>query len=123
MDTAVKINFSVTPSQEVIMQQRARENGFESLEAYLKVVAVKAPVCKVMPEQPTTEKETLCIDFEVSAEQKAQMQEKLKGSDTNDLSAYLKYVALNALVNIVVEVRSTGNLDAMLQRIASSRAR
>ena len=45
----------------------------------------------------------------------------MKESGCEDLTSYLQYVALHAVVTAVVEVRSTGSLDAMLERIAKAK--
>jgi len=45
----------------------------------------------------------------------------MKTSNCEDISVYLQYVALHSVVYCVVEVRSTGNLEEMLQRIANAR--
>ena len=42
-------------------------------------------------------------------------------SNCEDLSTYLEYVALHAVICAVVEVRSTGSFEAMKKRIADSR--
>jgi len=122
MDTFVDINFQVTPSQNTVLEQRARDNGFETLNAYLRVVASKSPLCKVMPEQPTTEQDSIQISFKVTPEQKAQMEQRTKESGCDDLIKYVKYVALNALLSVTIEVRSAGSMDDMVQRIMNKRA-
>jgi len=121
MNTLVDISFKVTPSQNTVLEQRARDNGFENLTAYLRVVASKSPLCKVMPKQPTTEQDSVQITFEVTPEQKAQMEQRTKESGGDDLITYVKYVALNALLAVTIEVRSAGNMDDMVQRIMNKR--
>ena len=45
----------------------------------------------------------------------------MRASGAQDLGAYLQYVALHAVISSVIEIRSTGNLDDMLKRIADSK--
>ena len=121
MDTFVNIDFTVTQSQKVVLDQRARDNNFESLSAYLKVVASKSPLCKVMPSQPTTEQDSIKVTFKVTPEQKAQMEQRSKESGCEEFLDYVKYIALNALLAVTIEVRSAGNMDDMVGRIMKKR--
>ena len=50
------------------------------------------------------------------------IEENMKESGCEDIESYLKYVALHAVVTAVVEVRSTGDFDAMLARIAKAKS-
>ena len=45
----------------------------------------------------------------------------MKETKCEDLTTYLRYVALHAVITAVLEVRSSGHLDSMLERIAASR--
>jgi hypothetical protein len=45
----------------------------------------------------------------------------MQESDCRDMTTYLRYVALHAVVTAVIEIRSTGSLDAMLERIAKAK--
>ncbi len=121
MNTTIDINFKVTPSQKKTIILRASENGFDDISAYLKVVALKTQTFTLSPVDVSKEETSVELTFKVSQAQKEQIEEKMKESDTQDLSTYLAYVALHGVVTAIVEVRSTGNLDAMLQRIAKSR--
>ena len=56
MDTAIDINFNVTPSQKETIDLRASENGFDDISAYLKVVALKTQAFTLTPAGVSTEK-------------------------------------------------------------------
>lgn len=115
------INFKVTPSQKKTIDLRVIENGFDDLSAYLKVVALKTQTFNLTPVGAQSDEATIELSFMVTPEQEAQIEENRKASDCSSLDVYLQYVALHGVVTSIVEVRSTGNLDDMLQRIASSR--
>ncbi len=117
----IHINFQVSPSEKETIILRASENGFDDISTYLKVVALKIQTFKLSPVDISKEESSVELTFNVSQAQKEQIEEKMKESDCKDLSTYLTYIALHGVVTAVVEVRSTGNLDAMLQRIAKSR--
>ncbi|WP_373032290.1 hypothetical protein [Sulfurovum sp.] len=121
MDTAIDINFNVTPSQKETIDQRALENGFDEISVYLKVVALKTQAFTLTPAGSSTEEASVVLGFKVTEAQKTKIEEKMKENGCEDLSRYLKYVALHAVVTAVVEVRSTGNFDAMLDRIAKAK--
>ncbi len=121
MNNIININFKVTPSQKATIDLRVTENGFDEVSAYLKVVALKTQTFKITSEDVSTQEASIELDFKVSQEQNKKIEESMKESACEDLTTYLKYVALHGVVTSIVEVRSTGNLDAMLQRIADSR--
>ena len=121
MDTTTDINFKVTPSQKETIDLRVVENGFDDISAYLKVVALKTQAFILTPAGSSSEEATIELGFKANESQKSKMRENAKESGCESLSQYLLYVALHGIVTSVVEVRSTGNLDAMLQRIAESR--
>lgn len=121
MDTLESISFKVTPSEMSAMQHRAHENGFESVASFMKLVALRSSKYKVTAEKSTVEKQSQSITIKVTAEQKEIMEKKAKEGDSEDLVTYLKFITLNAVVTVTVEVRSSGKLDSMLERIAKSR--
>ena len=121
MSKTTNINFKVTPSQKETIDSRFVENGFDDISAYLKVVALKTQAFILTAAGSSQEEATIELEFQVSESQKSKIEENMKESGCENLSQYLLYVALHGIVTSVVEVRSTGNLDAMLQRIAQSR--
>ena len=121
MSTAVNINFKVTPSQKETIALRMAENGFDEIPAYLKVVALKTQAFTPTSSASSTQEASEELGFKVSESQKIKIEENMKESACEDLGSYLLHVALYGVVTAVVEVRSTGALDAMLQRIADSR--
>lgn len=121
MSKTTDINFKVTPSQKETIDSRVVENGFDDISAYLKVVALKTQAFILTAAGSSQEEATIDLGFKVSESQKSKVEENMKESGCENLSQYLLYVALHGIVTSVVEVRSTGNLDAMLQRIAQSR--
>jgi len=121
MDRAIDINFNVTPSQKETIGLRASENGFDEISAYLKVVALKTQAFTLTPAGSSTEEASVELGFKVTESQKTKIEEKMKENGCEDLTSYLKYVALHAVVTAVVEVRSTGNFDSMLERIAKAK--
>jgi len=119
---AVDINFKVTPSQKETIDLRVVENGFDDVSAYVKVVALKTQAFVLTSvDEESDEAASIEINFKVTEAQKTKIEENLKESGCNTLDSYLTYVALHGVVTSVVEVRSTGNFDAMLKRITDSR--
>ena len=121
MNSGIPINFKVTPSQKETILSRALENGFDEIPAYLKVVALKTQAFTLTPAGSSTEEASVSLGFKVTESQKTKIEEKMKENGCEDLTSYLKYVALHAVVTAVVEVRSTGNFDSMLERIAKAK--
>ena len=121
MSEMSSISFKVTPSQKSTIDSRVIENGFDDISSYVKVVALKTQPFTFAP-IGTDEEETIDIEFKVTAYQKEKIEENVKNSDSKSLVSYLQYVALHGVVTAIVEVRSTGNLDDMLSRIAKSRS-
>lgn len=121
MDKDININFKVTPEQKNTIELRASENGFDDISAYVKVVALNTQ--KFSLTSIGSEVATIEIGFKVTQAQKTKIEEKMKESGCKDLTTYLQYVALHAVVTAVVEVRSTGNFDSMLERIAKAKKR
>ena len=117
----VTINFKVTPSQKETIDKRALENGFDDFTAYIKVVALKTEPFTHTSAGSLSEEATIEVEFSATPSQKTKLEEKMKASGAKDLQTYLQYVALHAVVSCVIEIRSTGNLDDMLQRIAASK--
>lgn len=123
MDTPININFKVTPSQKGTIDLRVSENGFDEISTYLKIVALKTQKFNLAYPAPSIEEPSIELGFKVTQTQKTKIEENMKESDCEDLATYLKHVALHGVVSAVVEVRSTGNLDAMLERIAKQKAK
>lgn len=115
------IDFKVTPTQKETIELRAVENGFDDARSYIKVVALKSAPFVLTSAGTSDEEPSISLGFEVSESQKSKIEANMKESNCEDLATYLRYVALHGVVNAVVEVRSTGKLDDMLQRIAESR--
>lgn len=122
MSSDININFKVTPVQKETIDLRVSENGFDDISAYLKVVALKTQSFNVSPVGSSEEEGSVELGFKVTWLQNKSLEEKVQESDCKDLSTYLKYVALHGVVTAVIEIRSTGNLDAMLARIASTKS-
>ena len=123
MDTTIDINFNVTQEQKETIELRASENGFDDISAYVKVVALKPQAFILTPAGSSTGGASVELGFKVTEAQKIKIEENMKESGCEDLTSYLKYVALHAVVTAVVEVRSTGNFDSMLERIAKAKRR
>jgi hypothetical protein len=121
MDTTIDIHFHVTPEQQETIALRASENGFDDTSAYLKVVALKTQAFTLTSAGSSTGEASVELGFKVTEAQKTKIEENMKESGCEDLTSYLKYVALHAVVTAVVEVRSTGSLDDMLSRIAKAK--
>ncbi|UPT78251.1 hypothetical protein MN086_03685 [Sulfurovum sp. XGS-02] len=122
MDTTIDIHFYVTEEQQETIALRASENGFDDITAYLKVVALKTQAFTLTPAGSSSGEASVELGFKVTEAQKTKIEENMKESGCEDLESYLKYVALHAVVTAVVEVRSTGSLDAMLARIAKAKS-
>lgn len=121
MDTSIDIKFKVTPKQKATIESRVFENGFDDISAYIKVVALKSQEFRITTELESTKEATIELVFRVTQGQIEKLEENMEKSKCEDLETYLRYVALHAVVYTVVEVRSTGNLDSMLERITESR--
>ena len=121
MDTSIAIDFKVTPRQKESIESRMFENGFDEISSYVKVVALKTQEFKLTTSDSSNEEASVKLGFSVTQGQLEKLEENMQGSNCEEMSTYLQYVALHAVVNAVIEVRSTGNLDLMLQRIANSR--
>lgn len=121
MDANVSINFKVTPSQKETIALRAAENGFDDISAYLKVAALKTQAFNPTPAGTSMQEPDIELGFMVTEQQNKSIEEKVQESACKDLSTYLIYVSLHAVVSAVLEVRSTGNLSSMLERIAASK--
>lgn len=121
MDTRISICFKVSPAQKEKIDARAFENGFDDTSAYVKVAALKTQEFKLTSAGMSSEEGSIELGFKATQAQVEKIEENMKNSHCEDLTAYLQYVALHAVVNAVIEVRSTGGLDDMLKRIADSR--
>lgn len=121
MDKEMNISFKVTPSQKETIQTRMSENGFDDISVYLKVVALKTQKFNLTPVGESMQEASIELGFTVSQAERTKIEENMSESACEDLTTYLRYVALHAVVTAVVEVRSTGNLESMLERIAASK--
>lgn len=122
MNSDIPINFKVTPSQKETILSRALENGFDEIPAYLKVVAIKIQPFNVVNKITEIQEASEELSFKVTEAQKLRIDANMKESGSEDMTEYLLNVSLHGVVNAVVEVRSTGNLEAMLKRIQDSKA-
>ena len=122
MDSTINISFNVTAAQKETIESRMSENGFDDLSAYLKVAALKTQTFSLTPAAASTGEASVELGFKVTESQKTKIEGKMEESGAEKLTSYLQYVALHAVVTAVVEVRSTGSFDAMLERIAKSKA-
>ena len=122
MDT-MSIKFKVTPSQKETIDKRVVENGFDDIASYIKVVALKTETFNYTPAGSSNEEASIEIELHISDSRRAVIEEKMIASGAKDLGTYLQYVALHAVISSVIEIRSTGSLDDMLQRIADSKKR
>lgn len=123
MDATINIHFNVTPSQKETIDLRVSENGFDDISAYLKVVALKTQTFSFTSAGAPMQEASVELGFKVTQAEKTSIEEKMKECGCEDLTTYLQYVALHAVVTAVVEVRSTGNLDTMLERIAKAKGK
>lgn len=123
MDEKININFQATPAQKETIDLRAQENGFDDVNSYLKVVALKAQPFNISSAGLSEGKKSIELSISVTQSQKDSLEEKMNESGAKDIETFLLYVALHGVVTSVIEIRSTGNLDSMLARIAASRRR
>jgi len=121
MDTSIDINFKVTPAQKEKIDSRAFENGFDDLSAYLKVAALKTQQFALSDAGLCKDEPSIKLGFKATQGQIEKIEENMQKSKCEDINTYLCYVSLHATVSAVVEVRSAGNLDSMLERIAKKR--
>lgn len=121
MDTRTKICFNVTPTQKETIDLRVEENGFDDIASYVKVVALKTEEFNLTPAGDDINDASVEICFEVTQTQKTKLDEKVTGSGCETLARYVQHVALHAVVGAVLEVRSTGNFDSMVERILAKK--
>ena len=119
----ITIRFEVTSTQKETIDLRAKENGFDDSSAYVKVVALRAQTFSISDAGLSQEEPTVELAFEVTQLQKEILEEKMQESGAKELAEYLLYVSLHGVVSSVIEIRSTGNLDSMLERIMASKRR
>lgn len=121
MDANISISFNVTALEKQDIVSRMLENGFDDISAYLKVVSLRAEKFNATSADTSTYNASVELGFKISPLQKTRLERNMRESSCKDMTTYLKHVALYSAVRSVVEVRSTGNLDAMLTRIAESK--
>jgi len=121
MITSTTMRFNVTPSQKATIESRMLENGFDELSAYLKVIALKTHTFSFTSAGASTQEASEELEFKVTESQKTKIEDKMKECGCENLTSYLQYVALHAVVSAIVEVRSSGDFDDMLKRIAAAK--
>jgi hypothetical protein len=117
----MNINFKVTPSQKETIDSRVQENGFDDITNYIKVVALKMQKFTIRTPEESSEEASVEIGFTLSEAQKITLDKNMEESNCKDLSIYLTHVALHSVISAVIEIRSSGKLNAMLERIAKAR--
>ncbi|SFV59218.1 hypothetical protein MNB_SM-4-1686 [hydrothermal vent metagenome] len=117
----MNINFKVTPSQKETIDLRVEENGFDDITSYIKVVALKIQKFTIRTPEESSEEASVELGFTLNEAQKTTLDTNMKESNCADISAYLIHVALYSVISAVIEIRSTGKLNAMLERIAKAR--
>ncbi len=117
----MKIKFTVTPTQKETIDLRVSENGFDELSAYLKVVALKTQKFAIRNKEELSEEASIELSFNVTEAQNKVIERNIEECECSDLSEYMCHVAQHGVVTSVIEIRSTGKLDAMLERIAKAR--
>jgi len=121
MNELININFKVTKSQKETIDLRVVENAFDDISSYIKVVALKTQKFTIRNPELVTEEPSIELGFTLSQAQKTTLDKNMQEFKCKELSTYLTYVALHGVVSSVIEIRSTGGLDAMLARIAKAR--
>ncbi len=123
MSNTIDMKFNVTPSQKETIDLRVKENGFDDISAYLKVIALKTQSFNLTPTGLSNEEASIELSFSVTDDQQKRIQDNVDQSECEDFTQYMQYASQHAVVTTVIEVRSTGGLDAMLARIAASKKR
>lgn len=118
MESSSSIKFKVTPTQKDTIDRRVSENGFDDISSYIKLVALKTEPFNHTPAGSLSEEESIELEISVTPSQKKAIEDKMIASGCKDFKCYLQYVALHAVISSTIEIRSTGNLDDMLKRIA-----
>jgi hypothetical protein len=118
-----QITINVTPSQMNTITMRANENGFDEVNAYVKVAALKTQQFNLTPAGSDNESATESLSIQLSDAQCEKIEENVKECNCKSIEEYVVYVALHCVVSAVVEVRSTGSFDDMLARIAAQKAK
>jgi hypothetical protein len=118
-----QITISVTPSQMNTITMRANENGFDDVQAYVKVAALKTHPFNLTPAGSDHEVSSESISIELNDAQYEKIEENVKECNCKSIEEYVVYVSLHCVVSAVVEVRSTGSFDDMLARIAAQKAK
>lgn len=121
MNKAIDINFKVTLSQKETIDLRVKENGFDEISAYLKVVALKTQKFTIRNPELVSEEATIELGFTLSETQKITLDKNMEESECKEIASYMTHVAMHGVVAAVIEIRSTGGLNAMLARIAKAR--
>lgn len=115
------IVLEVTPSQKETLELRACENGFVSVSSYLKVLALRIDSFIFSALDATAQEKSFTFSFDVDVTQKEKIDKKVQESNAQTLEEYLLYIGLYGIINATVEIRSSGTLDSMLERIAQSK--
>jgi len=117
----MNINFKVTPSQKETIDLRVCENGFDDISSYIKVAALKMQKFTIRNPETSAEEASVELGFTLTEAQKVILDKNMQESDCKDIAVYLTHVALYGVISAVIEIRSTGKLNAMLERIAKAR--
>jgi hypothetical protein len=118
----ISLSFFVTPSVQESIQMRMRENGFDNISSYIKVVALNTVPFNISPPAlPSTQGATTELSIKVTSAQKERIEHNMYLCAVEEMSDFLLYVALHGVINTVIEVRSTGSLSSMLERIAAKK--
>lgn len=117
----MNINFKVTPSQKKTIDLRVAENGFDDISSYIKVVALNVQKFTIRNPETLAEEVSVELGFTLTEAQKTNLDRNMEESNCKDVAVYLTHVALYGVISAVIEIRSTGKLNAMLERIAKAR--
>ncbi|RUM63232.1 MAG: hypothetical protein DSZ04_06050 [Sulfurimonas sp.] len=117
----MNINFKVTPSQKETIDLRVAENGFDDISSYIKVVALNVQKFTIRNPETLAEEVSVELGFTLTEAQKTNLDRNMEESNCKDVAVYLTHVALYGVISAVIEIRSTGKLNAMLERIAKAR--
>ncbi len=117
----MNINFKVTPSQKETIDLRVAENGFDDISSYIKVVALNVQKFTIRNPETLAEEVSVELGFTLTEAQKTNLDRNMEESNCKDVAVYLTHVALHGVISAVIEIRSTGKLNAMLERIAKAR--
>ncbi|MDF1884089.1 hypothetical protein JHD49_09075 [Sulfurimonas sp. SAG-AH-194-C21] len=117
----MNINFKVTLSQKETIDLRVAENGFDDISSYIKVAALKMQKFTIRNPEESVEEVSVELSITLTEVQKISLDKNMEESGCKDVAEFLTHVALYGVISAVIEIRSTGKLNAMLERIAKAR--